>query len=149
MIEIVESREQLERCLAIRLEVFVEEQAVPPEEEIDALDTAPDTIHLLAVHEGRDVGTARVLSEGPGHCHIGRVAVRAQARGTGVGRELMDAAAAVALERCSGPDGKVEILLSSQEQAMGFYRSCGYEVVNGERYLDAGIWHQDMVLRRP
>ncbi len=149
MIEVVETREQLERCWAIRMEVFVDEQRVPPEEEVDTLDTAPETIHLLAVHDGRDLGTARILPENPGHCHVGRVAVRAQARGSGVGRELMDAAAAVALDRCAGPDGTVEILLSSQERAMGFYRSCGYEVVSGERYLDAGIWHQDMVLRKP
>ena len=32
---------------------------------------------------------------------------------------------------------------------MGFYRSCGYEVLEGERYLDAGIWHRDMALVLP
>ena len=149
MIEIVATREELERCWAIRTEVFIREQHVPPEEEIDTLDTAPDTIHLLARHDGRDVGTARILPDGPGRCHIGRVAVRAETRGTGVGRELMEAAAEAALAACAGSDGTVEILLSSQEQAMGFYRSCGYRVISGERYLDAGIWHQDMVLRKP
>ncbi len=146
MIEIVTTREQVERCWAIRMDVFVEEQQVPVEEEVDALDEAPETIHLLVSREGRDLGTARVLPEGPGHCHIGRVAVLAAARGLGVGRELMDAAAQVALERCAGPDGTIEIRLSSQEQAMGFYLSCGYEVLEGERYLDAGIWHRDMAL---
>ena len=149
MIEVVSTREGLERCWAIRMEVFVEEQRVPVEEEVDALDTAPETIHLLASHDGRDLGTARILPEEPGHCHIGRVAVLAAARGLGVGRELMDAAGQVALERCAGPDGTVEIRLSSQEQAMGFYRSCGYEVLEGERYLDAGIWHRDMALVLP
>lgn len=145
LIEVVNTPEQLERCWAIRMEVFVVEQSVPASEEVDALDSAPGTIHLLAVRNGIDVGTARILPEGPGHCHLGRVAVRAAARGHGVGRELMEAAGQEALARCAGPDGIVEILLSSQEHAMDFYRSCGYEVVNGQRYLDAGIWHQDMV----
>ena len=27
---------------------------------------------------------------------------------------------------------------------MGFYERCGYRVLNGRRYLDAGSWHQDM-----
>ncbi len=27
--------------------------------------------------------------------------------------------------------------------AMGFYERCGYRVLSGHRYLDAGIWHQD------
>lgn len=146
MIEIVTTRGQLERCWAIRMEVFVDEQRVPVDEEVDALDVAPETIHLLASRDGRDLGTARILPEEPGHCHVGRVAVLAAARGLGVGRELMDMAGQVALERCGGPEGNVDIRLSSQEQAMGFYRSCGYEVLEGERYLDAGIWHCDMAL---
>ncbi|MDN6487650.1 MAG: hypothetical protein L0K34_09230 [Ancrocorticia sp.] len=125
MIELVTTRAQLERCWAIRFAVFVDEQQVPLDEEVDQLDTAPSTIHLLAVVDGKDVGTLRILPEEAGHCHIGRVAVSGLARGTGVGR--------------------VRIELSSQEQAMGFYRACGYEVVSGKRYLDAGIWHEDMV----
>ena len=60
MIEIVSTREQLERCWLFAREVFVEEQRVP-EEEVDALDTAPETIHLLASRDGRDLGP-------PGSC---------------------------------------------------------------------------------
>lgn len=43
----------------------------------------------------------------------------------------------------SAPD-RVRMVLSAQEQAMGFYARCGYAPVDGRRYLDAGIWHQDM-----
>lgn len=145
MIELVTTRAQLERCWAIRFAVFVDEQQVPLDEEVDQLDTAPSTIHLLAVVDGKDVGTLRILPEEAGHCHIGRVAVSGLARGTGVGRELMDRAREIALERCANTLGRVRIELSSQEQAMGFYRACGYEIVSGKRYLDAGIWHEDMV----
>lgn len=145
MIEIVTTREQLERCWAIRLEVFVVEQLVPESEEIDALDTAPTTTHVLVSRDGVDLGTGRLLPDSPGHVHIGRVAVRAAARRTGVGRELMDALAAVALDHAD-EDGKVAIELSAQEQAMPFYAALGYEIVSGDRYLDCNIWHQDMVL---
>lgn len=75
MIELVTTRAQLERCWAIRFAVFVDEQQVPLDEEVDQLDTAPSTIHLLAVVDGKDVGTLRILPEEAGHCHIGRVAV--------------------------------------------------------------------------
>ena len=131
-------------CLAVRLEVFVEEQQVPLAEEIDALDDAPTTTHLLALGADGDVlGTARVLAdpEHPGEIHVGRVAVRAVARGTGVGRLLMLAAHAVALDG-HAVDGRVRSVLSAQRQAFGFYESLGYTVV-GDFYLDAGIEHKD------
>ncbi|MDO4888344.1 MAG: GNAT family N-acetyltransferase [Actinomycetaceae bacterium] len=144
MIDVVATDEQLERCWAIRLEVFVGEQKVPDDEEIDALDIEERTVHLLASRDGADLGTLRLYPDGPGVCHIGRVAVKRSARGLGVGRELMDRAAQVALERF-GDDGGVEIHLSAQEQAIGFYEACGYELIDGPHYLDAGIWHRDMV----
>ncbi|MGP7961391.1 GNAT family N-acetyltransferase [Sanguibacter sp. A247] len=134
-------------CLAVRLEVFVEEQRVPLDEEIDALDDAATTTHLLALDaDGTVLGTARVLAdpEHPGEIHVGRVAVRAIARGRGVGRALMHAAHAVALAD-HGVDGAVRSVLSAQVQAFGFYESLGYTVV-GETYLDAGIEHRDAYL---
>lgn len=145
MIEEVATHEQLERCWAIRLEVFVEEQKVSEDEEIDAIDLLESTVHFLASRDGVDLGTARIVAEEAGRCHIGRVAVRKLARGTGVGRELMEEAARIAVERCPDSRGNLEIVISAQEHAIPFYESCGYVLVSGERYLDAGIWHRDMV----
>ncbi|AWE42586.1 MULTISPECIES: GNAT family N-acetyltransferase [unclassified Actinobaculum] len=142
-VEVVTDESGLRRCWDIRMEVFVHEQNVPPEEEIDALDTDLSTVHLIATVDGVDVGTLRVLPEKPGYCHIGRVAVRRAARATGIGYALMSYAERVALDRCADSDGVV-IALSSQEQAVGFYEKCGYRLLAGERYLDAGIWHRDM-----
>lgn len=139
----VRTEAELKRAWDIRLDVFVGEQQVPIEEEIDDLDLAPSTLHVLAVEDGADVGTARLLDDGPGHYHIGRVAVRSEARGTGVGRELMEYLARTAAERSGG---RAEIFLSAQERAMGFYASLGYEVVDGRSYCDAGIPHQEMKL---
>ena len=129
----------------VRLEVFVGEQAVPFALEIDARDEEPTTIHLLARGaDGTPLGAGRLLMEPehPGRVHLGRLAVRSIVRGTGLGARIVAALEQTALShsgRC-----RVEVVLSAQEQAMGFYERCGYRLLNGHRYLDAGIWHQDM-----
>ena len=152
MIEIVrvETPEQRAQMTAIRMAVFVQEQNVAAEREMDALDDDPSTLHVLAVaDDGTALGTARLLP--PHHdqepAHIGRVAVSAEARGLGVGALLMTALEAAALERFGVvSDGlrTVSVELSAQEQALGFYGRLGY-VARPERYLDEAIWHRDAV----
>lgn len=141
----------LAQAHALRLEVFVEEQQVPVEEEIDDLDTAPTTTHVLVrdtLRDGAVVGTGRLLTDPahPGETHVGRVAVSASARGTGAGAAVMRALEAIALAEHAvpGPDGRpaVRVELSAQVQAAGFYERLGYEVY-GPVYLDAGIDHRD------
>lgn len=130
----------------VRLEVFVGEQDVPFALEIDARDFAETTIHVLASGaDGAPLGAARLLLEPdhPGQVHLGRLAVRGPARRTGLGARLVAAVEQAALQYAA-VDGAVTVVLSAQERAMGFYRRCGYHVISGERYLDAGIWHQDM-----
>ncbi|MHB1287835.1 GNAT family N-acetyltransferase [Georgenia sp.] len=153
----VSTREQLEQAWDVRLEVFVRGQGVPVEEEIDDLDTAPTTTHVLAVDGTVVLGTGRLLSDPahPGEVHLGRLAVRAAARGHGVGARLVIAIEGEALashgvattDDRSASELAVSVILSAQESAMAFYRRLGYELVSGERYLDAGIWHQDMARR--
>ena len=139
--------DRLRRAVAdVRLEVFVAEQAVPLAQEIDARDDEPTTIHLLASGaDGTPLGAGRLLMEPehPGRVHLGRLAVRSIVRGTGLGARIVAALEQTALSH-SGRS-RVEVVLSAQEQAMGFYKRCGYRVLNGHRYLDAGIWHQDMI----
>jgi predicted GNAT family N-acyltransferase len=146
----VETPEQRAAMTAIRMAVFVQEQNVAPEREMDALDDDPSTLHVLALgDDGSALGTARLLP--PHHAgdpaHIGRVAVSAAARGLGVGAVLMTALEAEALERFGEVvDGvrTVSVELSAQEQALGFYERLGY-VARPERYLDEAIWHRDAV----
>lgn len=133
----------LERVHRLRLAVFVREQGVPLAEELDDRDAEADAVHLLAVADGIDLGTARLLVEGPGRVHVTRVAVSAERRGHGVGRALMEAAEEIAArEHADG--GPVRVELSAQESALGFYRALGY-TIGAERYLDAGIRHADAV----
>lgn len=140
--ERVHSPEQLAEAWHIRRLVFIDEQGVTEEEEIDGLDEVPTTHHVLVRDaDGAPVGTARLLIDEPGLVHIGRVAVLEHLRDQGVGRILMDALEQIAAAECAA-DGQVRIELSAQVSAIDFYRRLGYEIAP-EQYLDARILHQD------
>ena len=117
---------------AIRFEVFVEEQKVPAEEEIDAHD--PVSIHAIVWTDGTAAGCGRLLPDG----HIGRMAVRKPYRGRGVGAFVLQHLIERARQR-----GDHEVVLSAQTHAMGFYQKFGF-VVEGGEYLDCNIPHRDM-----
>lgn len=124
-------------CAAIRRRVFIEEQNVPEELELDELDAT--AIHLLATRNGQPVGTARLLIEGE-TAKIGRVAVLPEARGTGAGAALMRAALDELRAR-----GVRAAKLGAQTHAIGFYEKLGFTAF-GPEYDDAGIPHRDMIL---
>jgi predicted GNAT family N-acyltransferase len=134
---VISETKDLEACMALRFEVFVGEQAVPVEEERDALDAV--ATHLLATIDGTPMGTARIVWIDD-TAKIGRVCVLKDARGTGLGKKLIEAAVEVA----AGCEGISKAKLGSQVQAIGFYEKLGFEAF-GPVYLDAGIEHRDMV----
>jgi predicted GNAT family N-acyltransferase len=118
---------------AVREAVFVREQGVPPELELDAQD--PDCLHVLARDaDGRPIGTGRLT---PAHM-LGRMAVVPEWRGRGVGAAMLAALTALARERRWNA-----IELHAQVDAIGFYLRQGYLPV-GPRYMEAGIEHQSM-----
>lgn len=117
----------------VRYEVFVVGQNIPVELEWDEMDAS--SLHAVAYDEtGQAVGTARLLSD---H-HIGRMAVREQARGRGIGGLLLQAVMEAARKR-----GAREVVLNAQVAAMPFYRRHGF-VEEGEEFDDAGIPHKCM-----
>jgi predicted GNAT family N-acyltransferase len=116
----------------IRLVVFVEEQGVPPELEMDDMDAR--CVHALAFDGERAVATGRLLPDG----HIGRMAVLKEFRGKGVGGAVLTKLMEAAKER-----GDREVALSAQVHALAFYRAHGFQPI-GEVYEEAGILHQDM-----
>jgi predicted GNAT family N-acyltransferase len=118
----------------IRFEVFVDEQRVPADIELDEHD--PGCMHAVAYEDGRAIGTGRLLADG----HIGRMAVLKAWRGRGAGRALLRALVDEARRR-----GDREVLLSAQVHALGFYRAEGFEP-EGAVYDEAGIPHQAMRL---
>ncbi len=151
---IVHSNREREAVFAVRMVVFVEEQAVPPEEELDAFDltathfvaryigaqdaSSESTLSAEEQETARVVGTARLLDKGEGKGKIGRVAVLKSHRGRGVGHLLMRAVEKVARER-----GFTYLVLEAQCYAIPFYEKLGY-VAQGDIFLDCNIEHRYM-----
>jgi predicted GNAT family N-acyltransferase len=117
----------------LRFAVFVEEQHVPAEIELDSFDLL--SVHAVAFDASdKPMGTGRLLPDG----HIGRMAVAKAARGGGVGSALLKSLMDEARRR-----GHKHAVLSAQTHAAEFYRKHGYHSY-GSEYDDAGIAHIDM-----
>ncbi|MBC7545921.1 MAG: GNAT family N-acetyltransferase [Candidatus Sericytochromatia bacterium] len=129
--------EPLAEALAIRMAVFVEEQAVPLDEELDGKDSV--TFHLLARWSGQAVGTARLFQGET--AKVGRVAVLAGVRGKAIGAALMGAA-----ETLAATHGATLVGLDAQTTAIAFYERLAY-VADGPEFLDANIPHRHMTKR--
>jgi predicted GNAT family N-acyltransferase len=132
----IESPADMQRALAIRRRVFIEEQNVPEEIELDADDG--HAFHALAILDGVAIGCGRMLEHGDSEVKIGRMAVLREFRGTGVGahilRFLIDRARARGLRRA---------ILHAQLTAEGFYLKEGFNPVGGV-FDEAGIAHRKM-----
>ncbi len=137
-IHIVTSEQERAAVFALRMEVFVEEQQVPPEIELDAEDA--HAVHIIAVDRGGAVGCARLLREA-GEAHIGRLAVKKSHRKKGVGSAICRYIIAKCREQ-----GCTRIWLNSQIQAVPFYQKLGF-VPCGEPFMEAGIEHVEMEIR--
>jgi predicted GNAT family N-acyltransferase len=125
--------EHMAQVRAIRQQVFIDEQGIPPELEWDGRDTA--CIHVLAfTPEGEVVGTGRLDVDG----RIGRMAVLARWRGRGAGTAMLGELLAAARET-----GCRRVYLHAQENAQSLYRRAGFRV-HGKPYVEAGIRHVSM-----
>ncbi|MDI9853663.1 GNAT family N-acetyltransferase [Comamonas sp. 17RB] len=121
----------------LRVDVFVREQGVPPEIEMDEYD--PICRHVVAFNRlNQAVGTGRLIGDGPGVGRIGRMAVARELRGSRVGRQVLDCLVEAARTR-----GDSEVVLHAQCHAQNFYTRAGF-VPEGEVYAEAGIDHITM-----
>lgn len=127
---------ELQAALALREEVFVGEQGVPPQEEIDGRDLV--AVHLVAIEGGAVVGTCRLLPYEGEAMKLGRMAVAKRLRGRGIASAIIAAAEAEARAAGAG-----RMVLDAQIAARSLYARAGY-VARGERFLDAGIEHVRM-----
>ena len=134
-VKLVETENDMEAAVGIRFRVFVDEQAVPPEIELDEYDAV--ATHAIALLDGAAVGTGRVIIE-DGSARIGRMAVDQSHRRAGVGGLLLRF-----LEDEAREQGAAEFVLHAQEYAKAFYASHGYEE-HGETFMEAGILHVEM-----
>jgi len=147
-VTVVLATEPADRAAAfgVRHAVFVVEQGVPVELEIDDLDAEAD--HFVVYAGSAAVGAARLLVEDAGFAdgdpaagpvaHLGRLAVLASRRGQGYGAALVQAVEAAAQLR-----GLHRVALASQTHAIPFYERLGY-VAHGDVFNDAGLPHRWM-----
>jgi predicted GNAT family N-acyltransferase len=132
-VRLVEWRDAAETLARLRTAVFVVEQNVPADLEMDGRDGG--CVHALAeTIAGEPIGTGRLMPDG----RIGRMAVLAGWRGKGVGAAILEALMAEAKRR-----GFRETYLHAQSHAKDFYARHGY-AVEGDEYLEAGIPHIGM-----
>jgi predicted GNAT family N-acyltransferase len=136
-VERVLSNEDLRKAFSIRMRVFVREQGVPANIELDGDDKK--AIHLLARAGTRAVGTARIVVGRYG-AKIGRMAVLKTYRRRGIGSKLLKRAIAIAARRHAKP-----IFLHAQVPVIRFYERLGFRCV-GRRFHEAGIPHRKMIL---
>lgn len=121
---------------AIRNAVFCEEQRVPTELEWDGKD--PDCTHVIARdNDGHPIGTGRLQRDG----RIGRLAVRKEWRGQGVGRALLMSLIETAIHA-----GIADLHLHSQVDAVPFYEKQGF-TRSGDVFIEADIEHVTMTRR--
>ena len=147
VIEVGGDRSRMEQAWALRRRVFIEEQHVPEEIELDADDAR--AVHALALegaspaspaspaHPERPVGCGRMLAHGD-YVKIGRMAVLVERRGIGVGRRVLEFLIEHARQR-----GFRRAVLDAQVHAEGFYLKQGFIPV-GEVFEEAGIMHRRM-----
>ncbi|WP_232698285.1 GNAT family N-acetyltransferase [Brevibacillus daliensis] len=133
---IVETEKELQDAMNVRRIVFVHEQQVPEELEIDEHDTLScPTIHFVAYQGEHPVAASRLRPYEADIAKVERVAVLKETRGTGLGRELM-----LVMEEVAKKNSFHTLKLSAQLHAQAFYEKLGY-VAYGEVFEDAGIDH--------
>ena len=132
----IQNAEQMKHAWDIRRRVFIEEQHVPEEIEMDADDA--HAFHALASLDGRPVGCGRFVMHDD-EVKIGRMAVLPNLRTHGIGRAIL-----LYLMRMAKERGYRHAVLHAQLTAEGFYLKNGYTPV-GDVFEEAGIAHRMMV----
>jgi ElaA protein len=143
------SLDQLYDALKLRVDVFVVEQCCyypDLDSEQNQLDRHQDTLHLLGYQDGILVAYLRILAQGQSYddyISIGRVATARQARGSGLGHELMSEG----LKVCQQYFIDQNIKISAQEHLLKYYQQHGFEQVSA-MYLEDNIPHVAMIKKR-
>ena len=134
-------------ALSIRRAVFIDEQHVSEDEEIDEFDRdggwLGEVVQMTGYLGGKPVVTGRLMPDATADAdaHIGRVAVLQELRRAGYGMHLM-----LALHDAARKQGYSKLRLGAQLHAITFYECLGY-VATGDVFLDANIEHRRMDIK--
>ncbi len=131
----VENDRELQDAFKVRKEVFVSEQKVPEELELDEFDQT--AAHFVLYAEDQPAGAGRFrMKDGKGK--VERVCIKKSLRGQHAGILLM-----TEIEQHAKSTGIRALILNAQMHALGFYEKLGYHVISDE-FMDAGIPHFTM-----
>ncbi|BBD70912.1 acetyltransferase, GNAT family protein [Nostoc commune NIES-4072] len=125
-------------AMQLRYEVFILEQSVPLELELDGLDK--EAIHIFAIDNNKVFGTLR-MTKYLDSLKIARVCVSKQCRNQGIGMKMLEKA----IEYAKGKEYHY-IIIESQISVINFYKKFGFQT-EGEMFMDAGIPHIQMIKR--
>lgn len=139
-VSVISSSTTLDHAFAIRREVFVDEQNVPADDEYDEFETI--SRHFLACVNNQPVGTARWRRTANG-IKLERFAVRADFRGSGVGKALVKTVLDDVFAQGEAPTG--DVYLNAQLSAIPLYAGFGFVAV-GPEFDECKIMHRKMVL---
>lgn len=140
------SLNELYDLLKLRVDVFVVEQTCyypDLDGNKEQLDRHAETIHLLGYQDGILVAYLRILAKGQSYneyISIGRIIIASQARGTGLGHELMTKAITLCLRHF--PEQNIKI--SAQQHLIDYYQQYGFKQ-SSAMYLEDNIPHVAMI----
>ena len=134
--KLVNNDEELNGAFEVRRLVFVEEQGVSKDVELDGHDG--EALHVVVKAGKRVVGTARVMFLPGNKAKIERMAIRQPFRRRGIGRNIVS----FLLEELKNRQVK-QVILHAQYSVIGFYKSCGFDE-SGLPFWEAGIKHVKM-----
>ena len=131
------TREELDHAREIRKKVFIMEQNVPEDVEIDQYEDTSK--HIIALIDDRFIGTARWRKTENG-IKLERFAVLKEKRGLGIGKELVR----FILEQIKA---EPVIYLHAQDHVISFYKKLGFYSV-GDHFYEGGISPQKMIWKQ-
>lgn len=135
-IKTVETNEELEQAYHVRMVVFVDEQNVPAEEELDDGDAT--AVHFIGYEDGETIAASRLRFVDT-YGKLERICVMKSQRGKSHGSQLIKS-----MENYIAAKGYKKAKLNAQTHAEAFYQRLGYKTISGE-FLDAGIPHVTMI----
>ena len=134
--KLVENDNELKEAFIVRKRVFVEEQGISEDLELDGYDS--EALHMVVQYNKRTIGTARVLFPSPGVAKIERMAVLKTFRRKGVGSKIISFLKGKLKNKKIG-----KVIVHAQYSAVPFYKSCNF-IESGVPFNEAGIPHIKM-----
>lgn len=134
-IRLVKNKKELENVFKIRHIVFIKEQNVPENIEIDKFDKSAK--HMIVLYKNKPIGCARIRFIGS-KAKLERIAVLKSYRGKGFGKMIVN----YMVNYCKNKNVK-KIIMNSQYYLKDYYKKFGFKP-RGKTFVEAGIKHIEM-----